>query len=589
MTKASRPPLVTFAIPLRRPISVVDRARLDEILALTLRSIFQQTDPDFRVLLGGAHEPALPSFVDGRLESVAVAGWCTDSWDDGNREGGARRYALARRFAEFGGGYLMFCDHDDFVSRHLVEHVRKTADPNGYAASEGYLYDATKNVLARYPIAGFSSGELHRFCGSSLIMRLTQVDILDELANGKTFFEQAYGSGHHLAADRFAACGRPLADIPFPSVVYARNTGANMSRHVANLGDEGRRQWLEDLDEAAIANHIDNDEQLRREFGLPARYPLTEIDPPISITTASQSPSLSILVCTHRRPKGLEALLEALVPQVDEHARCEIVVVNDGTHDETYAAIAARFAGNILYCVLEQNVGIAEARNAAAKMAAGDYLVFTDDDCVPPPFWVDWLAARLAQHPELDVVAGTTKPLWPKKPGFVARMRAVHELIPMTAVTRETIIFPTAIVAVRRKLFDRLGGFGFPDFDGAGEDTEFATRLSLAGAAGAYDPSWFTCHEVNEGFLALCDRYRRYGLANGRLIGLTTSPVAHDYMRTHWRAGWRTIWRWEYTGRRAAAHAAYRNRFAAIASATLATLVRLSYWRGVKEAFRPAA
>jgi len=199
------------------------------------------------------------------------------------------------------------------------------------------------------------------------------------------------------------------------------------------------------------------------------------------------------------------------------------------------------------------------------------------------------VAARLAQHPELDVVAGTTKPLWPKKPGFVARMRAVHELIPMTAVTRETIIFPTAIVAVRRKLFDRLGGFGFPDFDGAGEDTEFATRLSLAGAAGAYDPSWFTCHEVNEGFLALCDRYRRYGLANGRLIGLTTSPVAHDYMRTHWRAGWRTIWRWEYTGRRAAAHAAYRNRFAAIASATLATLVRLSYWRGVKEAFRPAA
>jgi glycosyltransferase involved in cell wall biosynthesis len=581
-------PLVTFAIPLRRPTSVADREQLDEILCLTLNSIFQQTDPSFFVLIGAAHTPRIPALDESKIEVVNVPGWLAHGWEGANVEAGTRRGMLARRFAERGGGYLMFCDHDDLVSPRIVEHVSRTLHANGYAISKGFLYDATKNALSPYPMAGFSH-DFHRFCCSSLIMRLTPADVVSR-AHEETFFGRVYAHGHYRAVDAYVREKRPLANIPFPAAIYVRNTGENLSLLLAGPTgpDEGARAWYRELDDAVLVNRIVDDAPVRREFGLPAIYPLARHFQSTTVASAPSAPSLSILVCTHRRPKGLETLLEALVPQVEERVGREIVVVNDGTHDDAYAAIAGRFAANIRYRALKENVGIAAARNVAAKMAVGDFLVFTDDDCVPPRFWIDWLAARLAQHAELDVVAGTTKALLPTKPGFVARMRAVHELVPRTAATRETIIFPTAIVAVRRTLFERLGGFGFPDFDGAGEDTEFATRLSLAGAAGVYDPSWFTRHEVGEGFFALCRRYRRYGLANGRLIGLTTSPVAHDYMRTHWNAGWRTIWRWEYADRRAATRAAYRSRLAAIASATLATVVRLSYWRGVKDAFRLA-
>ena len=68
------PALVTFAIPLRRPVSVADRKRLDEVLSLTLHSIYRQTHDDFRVLVAAAHRPNLPSFIDDRLEIVPVPG-----------------------------------------------------------------------------------------------------------------------------------------------------------------------------------------------------------------------------------------------------------------------------------------------------------------------------------------------------------------------------------------------------------------------------------------------------------------------------------------------------------------------------------
>jgi glycosyltransferase involved in cell wall biosynthesis len=114
------------------------------------------------------------------------------------------------------------------------------------------------------------------------------------------------------------------------------------------------------------------------------------------------APLLSVLICTYRRPEGLARLLDAVVPQLS--ASREIVVVNDGSHDNAYGQVTTRHAANIRYRALKTNGGIAAARNAAAALAEGAYLVFTDDDCEPPAFWLDWLEARLSEHPELDLV-----------------------------------------------------------------------------------------------------------------------------------------------------------------------------------------
>jgi glycosyltransferase involved in cell wall biosynthesis len=576
------PPLVTFVIPVGRPRSLANQARQDAVLTLTLRSIFAQSDPDFRVLVAIPYQPKLSAEFDGRLEIVIMAGWTSNGWLDGNHEGGARKGLLTHMFAQRGGGYLMHCDTDDFVHRDLVAHVRATRDPNGYAFWDGYIYNATENCLTPYPWGDNVDHRFHHLCGSSLIVRYDPADILESGPDG-SLFDRLQGGGHHLAVAAMEAAGRPLARLPFRGTVYVRNTGDNLSRMLPDWDDPSGREGMLGFESAIVQYRLADEGDLRAVYSLPDRYPISpRLSTPRTTAPYDRGPSLSVLVCTHRRPEGLAKLLAALAPQIGEAGDRELVVVNDGTHDDAYADAIAPYQDVIRYRALKTNIGIAQARNTAAAMARFDYLVFTDDDCEPPPHWLDWLSMRLSANPELDVVAGTTRPLWPKKPSFFAKVRAAHNLIPTTANVAGTMIFPTAIVAIRRSMFERLGGFGFGEFHGAGEDTEMATRLSLQGAASIFDPAWFTRHEISEGLRATCGRYRRYGFANGRLATLTTSPVAHDYIIDNAGAAWKTIWGWEYPERLRAARAVHGRTLTATASAMLAMLVKLSYWRGIK-------
>jgi len=579
------PALVTFAIPVRRPISLEDRSNLDRTLGLTLRSIFAQTDRDFRVLAAMSHKPSLPDFVDDRFQLLDAGGWSPSDWHDANLEAGYRRRALAFRFAELGGGYLMYCDNDDFLSNRLVAHVRATMHPNGYAAEKGFIFDASANTISPYP-GNYSQGRFHQFCGTSAIIRLTPSDILAASPEGKSFSETVDIARHDKIVDRLEDVGRPLCEIPFPAVAYMRNSGANLSDYADDFADPKKAEGLGWFNRAIIANKIENDGAIREEFSIPKTYPNASSVRYLHSHDSPELPSLSVLICTHNRPSGLQRLLESLVPQVVGCPAREIIVVNDGTHDAAYEAVLMPFEDTIRYHRLENNVGIAAARNISASLAQNDYLVFTDDDTVPPPHWLDWLSMRLIEHPELDVVAGTTKPLWPENPSFFARVRAEHDLIPTTEDTGGTIIFPTACVAIRRALFEEMGGFGFPNFSGAGEDTELATRLFRRGTVMRTDKSWATHHEITEGMWGLCRRYRRYGYANGRLAFLTTSPAEHDYMLDTGHASWRGIWDWEYAHLIKHAKSVHKSRLLATATATLACVVKMAYWQGIKDSLR---
>ncbi|MEQ1864036.1 MAG: glycosyltransferase family A protein, partial [Micropepsaceae bacterium] len=224
------------------------------------------------------------------------------------------------------------------------------------------------------------------------------------------------------------------------------------------------------------------------------------------------APRLSVAISTFRRATGLKRLLEALRPQIEGRPAREVVVVNDGSHDAAYEIVVRSFADMVGYQPLPENVGIARARNTVAASARGAYLVFTDDDCVPPSSWLDWLEARLDANPEIDVLIGTTQPRLPDRPRFIERVNGHYALIPAPHGTAAVPLFATANVAIRRELFERVGGFGFAQgFTGAGEDTELSSRLAAAGARTVVDPHWFVRHDVSDGLIRQMRRYWRYG------------------------------------------------------------------------------
>jgi GT2 family glycosyltransferase len=77
----------------------------------------------------------------------------------------------------------------------------------------------------------------------------------------------------------------------------------------------------------------------------------------------------------------------------------EGLIVDDGSA-EPPRSLVARHAATIDVRLIEaKHGGPAAARNGGAAAACGQYLVFTDDDCVPDPNWLSALAAAVDVNP----------------------------------------------------------------------------------------------------------------------------------------------------------------------------------------------
>jgi GT2 family glycosyltransferase len=188
------------------------------------------------------------------------------------------------------------------------------------------------------------------------------------------------------------------------------------------------------------------------------------------------TPRISVVIPTHNGAATLALCLQAL--RASSFPPDEIIVVDDGSTDGS-ADIAAQWDCCVIR--LERNVGAARAKNRGARQAQGDILFFTDDDVIVAR---DALAKLVENYSDARVAgvvglldanipfgdfASNFKNLW---------MRFTYERLP-----REHIgVFYTSIAAMRREIFQHLGGFD-ENYRGASvaEDTEFGQRAWGAG------------------------------------------------------------------------------------------------------------
>ena len=79
-------------------------------------------------------------------------------------------------------------------------------------------------------------------------------------------------------------------------------------------------------------------------------------------------------------PDTLAALRNQSVPPEDY----EVIVVDDGSTDET-PSVVRRLGAK---CITQPNRGPAAARNRGVRAARGEFVLFTDADCVPERDWI---------------------------------------------------------------------------------------------------------------------------------------------------------------------------------------------------------
>jgi GT2 family glycosyltransferase len=192
-------------------------------------------------------------------------------------------------------------------------------------------------------------------------------------------------------------------------------------------------------------------------------------------------------------PRALAALA-ALAPPPDE-----IVLVDNGSTDDTprlLGAFAASAAAKVVV-LHEPRRGASVARNTGARAASGDVVAFTDADCCPRADWLVGLAAPLAD-PAVGAVAGRLASTPPR--GVVETFGSLFTLQAPGAPSRHARWtpwaggFPTANLAVRRTLLDRVGGFE-ETVAIYGEDYDLCARLYALGAVIAYTPDAVVEHQ----------------------------------------------------------------------------------------------
>ena len=112
-------------------------------------------------------------------------------------------------------------------------------------------------------------------------------------------------------------------------------------------------------------------------------------------------PSVSVIIPTHDRPHLLPRAVKSALTAGTE---VEVVVVDDGSIDET-ATVCKSLTG-IKYIRLEENQGVAGARNVGISSSSAEYISFLDDDDLRVPGSLDVQLAALEESPEIALVYG---------------------------------------------------------------------------------------------------------------------------------------------------------------------------------------
>ncbi|MBU1396184.1 MAG: glycosyltransferase [Gammaproteobacteria bacterium] len=177
--------------------------------------------------------------------------------------------------------------------------------------------------------------------------------------------------------------------------------------------------------------------------------------------TASSStlPFVSVIVPALNCAEDVQSFAEAMRQQDYPADRFEIIVVDNGSSDDTFER--ARTAGMI--ALKREEKGRARALNTGIKTARGELILTTDLSCRAEPYWIRAVVETFADHPEAGCVAGEIKLLRATDGAVIDFQERSNYMSPLLALNRTRLPFMPfadgANASFRKRVFDEIGGF----------------------------------------------------------------------------------------------------------------------------------
>jgi glycosyltransferase involved in cell wall biosynthesis len=196
-------------------------------------------------------------------------------------------------------------------------------------------------------------------------------------------------------------------------------------------------------------------------------------------------PTVSVIIPTYNRKDSLGRTLESLTRQTFPAGLIEVIVVDDGSTDDTRTISSQPYPFNFHY-LHQKNQGATAARNYGATTSKADILIFIDDDVVVSPQTLEAMATVCFQTTKI-LGMGALIRCSAGNPSVYTKVILTSEGHSQTSkgdVEMHYLNCNTELLACRRSDFFDLGmlqdpteGHGWPNWD----DVDFGYRAHLKG------------------------------------------------------------------------------------------------------------
>ncbi|HEU5226442.1 MAG TPA: mycofactocin biosynthesis glycosyltransferase MftF [Ktedonobacteraceae bacterium] len=235
-------------------------------------------------------------------------------------------------------------------------------------------------------------------------------------------------------------------------------------------------------------------------------------------------PLVSIVIPTYNRAHELERCLRSLFELDYPTGSIEIIVVDDGSTDNTHAVVQpmileAEALGMELRIVRhEKQQGVAISRNTGAQAAKHDLMAYLDSDCVASPTWLTELIPAF-KDARIAAVGGMIRAY--ERGSMLGRYEDTRSSLFMGRRAQQICLegpltyLPTASLLIRRTIWQQLGGFAPLTF---GEDVDFCRRLLATGARILYLPQGIVYHDYRTTLVSFLRTRVAYASAEAALL-----------------------------------------------------------------------
>lgn len=255
------------------------------------------------------------------------------------------------------------------------------------------------------------------------------------------------------------------------------------------------------------------------------------------VSSRVMTPQLAVVICTWNRGQLLSETLSSLLACDRESlARVEVLVVDNGSIDNTRARVESACAEGRVRYVYEPKPGLSLARNAGVRESQAPWILFLDDDVLVRPSFVSEYLSLIGRHHSYAFFGG------PIIPNFAGAQRSwtsdvlrefpwAYSCLDLGGTERpfEEQQYPFgANMCIRRELL--LAHPFSPDLGYkhglliSGEESALFAELKSIGARGMWSPSIGLIHvlptERNE-LRYLLRRSYGQGIAGGRVLRMT--------------------------------------------------------------------